>query len=323
MEKTKGNQLISERMRDIGISSNQLSLLSGVSNAHLRQILEGVTRRPGRNILIRLALGLSWSVGGISALLRAYDQEDLSDDDDAYFKEAVRKRRNPSGYNAIHPGGFNFETAIMSLEKMAGPVRLVTPVPHVVFRDFDDYFSKIMVSDTERGNDVYREIRRFLFEKRIKMFNDNIRKHRVSHLMCRDCLASYIKRRRENTDTEDIAGEFENIFRGMANENYDLRLTERCPCFKFHIAEPETGKPGIVFSGNSPHPSSSCTPAHGETTGALIGFVSDSEELLEHFVTEFERLNRAVTEESADKKRLMQYIIDLLEKNGINGEWKI
>ena len=46
MEKTKGNQLISERMRDIGISSNQLSLLSGVSNAHLRQILEGLTRDP-------------------------------------------------------------------------------------------------------------------------------------------------------------------------------------------------------------------------------------------------------------------------------------
>lgn len=311
-------------MRDIGISSNQLSLLSGVSNAHLKQILEGLTRRPGRNILIRLALGLSWSVGGISALLRAYDQEKLSETDDtAYFKEAIRKRRNPSGHSAIHPGGFNFEIAIMSLEKTAGPIRLVTPVPHVVFRDFDDYFSKIMVSGTERRNDVYREIRRFLFNKRMEMFNDNIRKHRVSHLICKNCLASYIKRRRENTDTENIVKEFAGIFRGMADENYDLRLTERCPCFKFHIVEPETGKPEIVFSGNPPHSSSSCTPAHGENTGALVGFVSNSEELLRYFIIEFERLGRSVTEESADKKRLMQYIVELVEKNGIKNEWDI
>ncbi len=322
----EGDKMMLERLKEIGMTVNQLSLLSGVRNSHLKQILNGYTRRPGRNILIRLALALSYGVRDINVLLKTYEQkEELSGTDIAYFKEAIEKRQNRSGYSAIHPGGFNFEIATMSVEKTAGDIRLVTPVPHIVFRDFEEYFSRVLVSETEKQDNIYKEIRRFLFNERIRMFDENIREHKVSHLICKDCFVSYIRKRKENTDTENIIKEFDTILRRLAHENYDLKLTERCSCFKFHLRVPQNQgkKPGIVFSGNPVHPASSCSSEHGDETGALVGFVSDSEDLYNYFTIEFERLSRFAPQESSDKSRLAQYIAELLEENGIKGRWKI
>lgn len=314
--------IISERLKEIGMTVNQLSCLSGLKNSHLRQIIDGITRNPGRSVLIRIGLALSWGIEGINCLLKQYEQDQLAVTDISYFIEAVGRRQIPSGFGAVHPGGFNFEIAVMSVEKMPGDIRLVTPVPHIVFREFEEYFSSDLVPGTQKKSHVYKEIRRFLFKERIRMFDENIRYHKIRHLICRDCFASYIKGKK---DTDSTAKEFNSLFKTLAHENYDLKLADGCPCFKFHIREPNEHhkKPVVIFAGNPKHPPSSRSLNVGEKAGALTGFVSDSEILYGSFAAEFERLHELAADESSDKERLIKYIISLLEKNGIKGKWEI
>jgi hypothetical protein len=316
--------IISERLKEIGMTVNQLSCLSGVKNSHLKQIIDGIIQNPGRNILIRIGLALSWGVEGINRLLKNYEQDGLAETDISYFIEAVGKRQIPSGFGAVHPGGFNFEIAVMSVEKMPGDIRLVTPIPHIVFREFEEYFSSDLVPGTQKKNHVYKEIRRFLFKERIRMFDENIKFHKIRHLICRDCFESYI-REKGQTDADSAAKEFNSLFRTLAHKNYDLKLAATCPCFKFHIREPNEHhkKPVVIFAGNPKHPPSSRSLNASEKAGALTGFVSDSEILYGSFAAEFERLHEFATDESSGKERLIKYIIALLEKNGIKGKREI
>lgn len=316
---------ISDRLKEIGMTTNQLSCLSGVKNSHLNQIMKEITQKPGRSVLIRIGLALSWGIRDINRLLREYDQDGLSETDISYFIEAISRRQTRSGFSAIHPGGFNFEIAIMSVEKMSGNIRLATPVPHIVFREFEDYFSLDLVPESQKKNSIYKEIRRFLFKERVRMFDESLRSNKIRHLICKDCFESYVREKKASTDTDDIVKEFNNLFRKLAHENYDLRLVAKCPCFKFHIREPDSRhkKPIVIFAGNPRHSPSAHTSETVERIGALIGFMSDSEELYGNFGIEFERLNEFAIEECADKSRLANYIISLLEKNGIRGKWEI
>ncbi|QTA81803.1 DNA-binding domain-containing protein [Desulfonema limicola] len=312
--------IISERLEEIGMTTNQLSCLSGVRNSHLNQIKNHNIKRPGRTVLIKIALGLSWGVDGINRLLQEYGESELyAPLDFAHFMEAIKARSTNSGYNAINPGKFNFEMVIMSVEKLMGDIKLVTPVPHVVFRDFEDYFSTDQVPLKEKKDEAYKSIRELLFNERIRMFDQNIKEHKVTHLVCRKCFESYVKDQKEKMSNDGIVKEFNKIFKGMRHENYDFKLINTCPSFKFHIREPndENEKSIVVFAGTPRHPPSPCMSDDRENIGALIGFISNAKELNEYFKIEFERLSRFATEESTDKKDLISFMISFLEKNGI------
>ncbi|MCP4104006.1 MAG: hypothetical protein GY749_00475 [Desulfobacteraceae bacterium] len=318
------SNIISNRLNEIGMTNNQLSCLSGVRNAHLNQIQNEITQKPGRDVLIRIGLGLSWGIDGINRLLNKYDQPPLSETDISFFMRAIEMRETRSGYNAIHPGGFNFEIVIMSVEKILGNIKVVTPIPHVIFQDFEDYFSSDQVPAKEKNNSVYKEIRRFLFKHRMKVFEENISEHKISHLICKDCFESYIVEKKNKMPTDNIVEEFNRTFKGMAHENYELKLVEKCPSFKFHIREPDDQfeKPIVIFAGTPRHSPSSFAEK-SEEIGALIGFISDSKELHKYFTIEFDRLDQFSIKECSDKNSMINYIISLLEKNGIKGKWEI
>ncbi|QTA81427.1 Uncharacterized protein dnl_37620 [Desulfonema limicola] len=126
---------------------------------------------------------------------------------------------------------------------------------------------------------------------------------------------------------DSIVKEFNRMFKGLAYKNYDFRLINTCPSFRFHIREPneKNEKSVVVFAGNPKHLSSwpgSDISDDNEDIGTLIGFISDAKELNNYFKIEFERLSRFACKESADKNRLISFIISLLEKNGIKGKWE-
>lgn len=313
--------IIGERIEEIGMSTNQLSRLSGVKNNHLKQIQNRTTKKPGKDILIRIGLALSFGIDGINRLLKEYGKEELSEADLTFFVEAIKRRDIRTGYNAIHPGGFNFEITIMSVERIRGDIKLVTPIPHIVFRDFEEYFLSDQVPLKEKNESVYKEIRKFLFKQRIEAFKNTLKEHKITHLICRDCLEDDIRGKKKKQPTDVIVEEYNRIFNGLRNENYNLRLVSKCPGFKFHISGCEKNKkPVVVFAGNPKHPS---TPSFEEgDDGARIGFVSDSKQLYDYFSKEFERLRRFSLDQCFDNEKLIKYLIDLLKKNGIDGKWK-
>ena len=319
--KKKDRNPISDRLEKIGMSTNQLSNVTGIANSYLLSLQKNTIEKPGRDHLIRIGLALFMDMNELNGLLKHYKESEISRDDVTHFSNTIRKGKPRSGFNVLHQTGVNFETLIMSIEQMPGDVKIVTGSPYAICKDSKSYIPIYCATQGKEDTNTVNYIKEFLFEKRKTIFDECVKKNRIIHLICRKCLEEYIEHSLKNRTKNSIFHEFNTMFNYIHVTNYKVGLLRQCHTFDFQIKIPNSkkDKPIVIFRGKrTEHFVTQKREQH-----SLNGFYTDLSEIYQSFLNEFEQLESKLTEEGYDKKRLTKDIIGMLRTKKIKETFDI
>ena len=169
-------------------------------------------------------------------------------------------------------------------------------------------------------DEKFKNATELIVSKEKERFHENIKKYKLTQLICIQCLEDSIISYANKGEIDLITKSFNELFKKMlAYDNYHFKLIAACCSTNFLIKEIDSSP--IVLFYNIPTHLSPTTYANKP----LSGFISTSKELYQNYNNEFNNLERSALEECSDKERLIKFIIeDLLENNGIKGkgiEW--
>ena len=71
----KFSETLSTIIESSGLNLNQISKVSGISNAYLTKLLKGHINRPGKDKISSILLALNYSLADINATLAEYDYD--------------------------------------------------------------------------------------------------------------------------------------------------------------------------------------------------------------------------------------------------------
>lgn len=280
------------------ITRNELANLTGLSNSYILALERGKITRVGRDKLISIGAAFNLPLDDINRLLLEYKSSPVTSDDVDSFLNVAHKRRIV-GMQSVHRG-LNLYLLFISLEGLAGDLDIVTYRPLTIFEPpgYRTYF------DNKLGftNEVFLNLKARFIDERRKIMQDALTKYKITHFICKHCMAEYIKKADTTTkeEKEFIRQHLKTTIKYITQHNYDLRLTNKCEAVLYeikHVHDHDSRESNkIMFVGMTRHES--------DMYGHFLGFVTDVKRIYSRLNSEFKSL-KDVAMSSSDT---VQYI---------------
>lgn len=302
-----------EELLKQGITQNELSKITGVSNTYINYLRTGKIISPGREKIIAICAGLNYSIDKIDIILQKYGFKKIFEDDfEIFFK--IAKSRNITGIQPFYED-LNYDLLLYSIDSLPGDKILINKKPSATLEPPEYLLWKEKRSSRGSANPVYGELRKVLALERKKMLRASLKKWKVTYIVCRECFNKY---------TEKISGEepergmvikhLRELVSFIENEpNYDFILVDQCARMRFTLKYCKGTELGldknkllIYGYGNHTFPQHN---THNNSRDRLLGIATDSSKLFEHFVIEKDDyLENYISKESEERKELIKYI---------------
>lgn len=281
------------------LNINNISNLSGISNAYLTKLSKGRINHPGKDKIASILLALNYTIAEINEILAQYDYQQLNRHDipDILINNQRRKitgRLLPS-YERLH-----FEMVLAVFERIGGTKILVKNRPSGIYQPHPLY----MANEFQR--EVRDEVTQFQYdltsrmvEERLKLFRRNCRAgNRVINYICGHCFDENLDghlQRYAATGDEYMADLFAKYYANAISSaikfphQHKIHIIERCTSFEFLIQNAEGKNPTINFTSNAPHARTNPYEQHN-----LRGFSTDSASILHLFNLEVDMCKAAI-----------------------------
>jgi len=310
------NEILSQ-LDNGGMTRNELSILTGLTNSYLVSLGQGSITKVGRDKLIFIGVAFNLSIVEINKLLSEHRFAEISEEDNHIFIEAA-KRRKVRGIQKFQRG-MNFDLLIISLERVRGKEVLVSTRPSSRFKP-----EGTITYESKKGkvdNSVYHNLREAFLEERKKILEITLENYGFHQLICKKCLKNYIIHCGEAADgnpeeADIIRGHFRNLLANLGQQNFQIDLIKGCPSFEFIIkfSDEADEKDKAYFTGGIKKHSD----GYGFDEDGVLGFATDVDKIVKHFKFEYERLKGSIISEYSNPDRLRDYIEQSFKSIGID-----
>ena len=302
-------RIFSETLTNIieasGLNLNQISKVSGISNAYLTKLIKGNINKPGKDKIASILLALNYTLTDINAILADYDYMPLNRHD---IPEILDNNRRRKFEGRILPQFDNiyFELLMAALENIGGTKILVKHRPSGIFLPSELYMLKEFPTESDSEADKFFKIfTRDVVAERKSLFLKNCKRgHRFETYMCRQCLEESLQRNigpeAQSADPRKVdlyAKFYANAVAAalQAPGQHIYRIVNRCTYFQFQIQDAEGTAPKVSYTAMRRH---NYDEACDQFT--LESFLSDDAAIVALFKNEVEQCIAAVDPSGSD-----------------------
>ena len=285
---------------------NQVAALSGLTNTYIRDLEKGVVVNVAREKLISLAVAFNLDLIETDRMLNVFDRASLTVDDIPIFIQTTVKGHITSALLPVRDR-YSLDLMMLSTERIPGRHVLVSTEPTVSLRaeGHRKYSERLLSSMHPIYNDLVESIGR----KRREAVEANLASHRVEQYICHNCLKDYMRNCSDPIEKQWRIKHIAKIIDFVERfPNWHFYLVESCPTFTFVLKtpDPETGeKDKFLMTSLPPH------RFQGKRTGKLTGFATDNQVIINNFKDEIEGIQKAVIKKYIDKKKLIDFLINV------------
>lgn len=295
----KFSETLSTIIESSGLNLNQISNVSGISNAYLTKLIKGNINKPGKDKIASILLALNYPLTAINAILAEYDYMPLNRHD---IPEILNNNRQRKFEGRILPQFDNiyFELLMAALENIGGAKILVKHRPSGIFLPSELYIMKEF--PTESTSETERFFKVFTGEvvaERKALFLENCnRGYRYETYMCRKCLDESLKRhvghaaQQANPHAVDLYAKFyANAVAASlkAPDQHLHRIVRRCSHFQFQIQDADAKSPKVSYTSMRRHDFEDTCDQF-----TLESFLSDDAAIVGLFKNEVEHCREAI-----------------------------
>jgi transcriptional regulator with XRE-family HTH domain len=295
----KFSEALSTIVASSGLNLNQISKVSGISNAYLTKLIKGQINKPGKDKIASILLALNYSLTDINAILAEYDYMPLNRFDIPDILDNNRRRRF-EGRILPQFDNIYFELLMAALEHIGGTKILVKHRPSGIFLPTDLYMMKEFPVESDREADqFYRAFTQDIIAERKSLFLENCRQgHRYETYMCRECLEESLNRNAGHEAQRRDARKVDLYIRFYANavaatlkapDQHVHRIVNRCPYFQFQIQDADGDAAKVSYTSMRRH---DFEKACDQFT--LESFLSDDTAIVALFKNEIDHCRTAV-----------------------------
>jgi transcriptional regulator with XRE-family HTH domain len=259
----KFSETLATIIESSGLNLNQISKVSGISNAYLTKLLKGQINKPGKDKITSILLALNHTLTDINTVLAEYDYMPLNRHD---IPEILDNNRRRKFEGRILPQFDNiyFELLMAALENIGGTKILVKHRPSGIFLPTDLYLMKEFPTEPDRQADQFlRTFTRDVVTERKALFLKNCEQgYRYETYMCRECLEDSLERnigphaQRANPRKVDLYAQFyANAVAATlkAPQQHRHCIVNRCPYFQFQIQDADGDAPKVSYTALRRH----------------------------------------------------------------------
>lgn len=259
----KFSETLSAVIESSGLNLNQISNVSGISNAYLTKLIKGNINKPGKDKITSILLALNYSLTDINAILAEYDYMPLNRRD---IPEILDNNRRRKFEGRILPQFDNiyFELLMAALENLGGTKILVKHRPSGIFLPSELYMMKEFPTESDsQAERFYRTFTRDVVAERKALFLDNCnRGYRYETYICKACLEDSLARniglaaqQTEPHKVELYAQFYANAVAASlkAPQQHLHWVVNRCPYFQFQIQDADGKAPKVSYTAMRQH----------------------------------------------------------------------
>ena len=301
----KFSETLSTVIEASGLNLNQISKVSGISNAYLTKLIKGKINKPGKDKITSILLALNYSLTDINTILAEYDYMPLNRHD---IPEILDNNRRRKFEGRILPQFDNiyFELLMAALENVGGTKILVKHRPSGIFLPTALYMMKEFPTESDsQAERFYRTFTREVVAERKALFLKNCnRGYRYETYMCQACLEDSLERnigsRAQQVDPHKVALYVQFYANAVAAsckapEQHLHRIVNRCPYFQFQIQDADGEAPKVSYTAMRRH-----NYAKASDQFTLESFLSDDPAIVGLFKNEIDHCLTAI-DQRADR----------------------
>jgi|GEM_PF-573152 len=307
---TQNAVLIKNLIAQSGLPRNQVAALSGLSNAHIRELEKGALTNVGRDKLIALAVALSLDLKTIDQLLKAFDRTPLTEEDVPLFLGVAEKSKLSTVPISVRDM-YTLELHIGTVEKAPGRHVLVSVRPTESFKE--EGHRRYQERHMAKQHPVYEKLNEAIFRRRREAVLENASHYNFDQYICKSCLTEYLTMCQDQVEKSWRVRHILNTISYIDKiKRFNFYLTESCPSFIFVMKLPD------LSAGESEQLILINLPSHlwkPSRSGLISGFITLNKELVNVFKREIEIVEGKVDENLADRGKLIRYLEELVETN--------
>lgn len=318
-----------------GLTKNEISNLTGISNTYLKKIAEGEASNVGRDKILVLALvAFDMTLKEANLILKQNGKREINEDDASFLIEIGEKKKVIKSFQPVR-ALFNFDLLIISLEAQSGDTFLVFDKPHVALMPREPEFMSIIepsshVVSPEYGQ-LVQQLRLRFHKRRNEIFINSLKNgHRFECLLCETCFKKYILLAAQNPQARPyIIYHFRNTIACLKEfpDIFKIELVDVCPRIYFQMKKLPKGSAEndkvMFISPDSPRHEhkygtiqNSSMFTDTDLKNMIIGFATDSRQVFNRFSEEFLNLKKATVQYDD----IANYIVSEFKSNGISKE---
>ena len=285
------SETISAIIESSGLNLNQISKVSGISNAYLTKLIKGNINKPGKDKIASILLALNYSLTDINTILAEYDYMPLNRHD---IPEILDNNRRRKFEGRILPqfDHIYFELLMAALENVGGTKILVKNRPSGIFLPSELYMMKEFPNESDSQAELfYRTFTLDVVAERKALFLANCnRGYRYETYMCKACLEESLERHigpeAQQADSHKV-GLYTQFYANAvaatrkAPEQHLHRIVNRCPYFQFQIQDADGIAPKVSYTAMRRH-----NYADSSDQFTLESFLSDDSAIVGLFKNE-------------------------------------
>ena len=301
-----------EQLSNLGITQNELSKITGVSNTYINYIRNGKILSPGREKIIAIGAGLNFSMGRINLILRDYQFKEIFENDFEIFLN-IAKSRKITGFQPFYEN-INYGLLLYTLDSIPGDKYLINKKPSSTLEPPEYILYRDKIHSRILGNNLQVELKKLLIFERKKLLKKLLEKYKVTYIVCRHCFDEYTERiKRKEPESTYVKEHLKELIRFIENPNYSFYLIDQCPRMRFTLKyckelETDFDKNNLIIYGYGSHiyPTD---PENINEKDRLLGLATDSTKLFDHFEKEKDDyLNNYISDSLSEKSRMIEYI---------------
>ncbi len=282
---------LTSAIQSSGLNLNQISKLSGISNAYLTKLIKGNINKPGKDKITSILLALNHPLADINAVLAEYDYMPLNRQD---IPEILDNNRRRKFEGRILPqfDKIYFELLMAALENMGGTKILVKHRPSGIYLPMELYMMKeFRAGSGSEPEPFFQTFMREVVAERKTLFLDNCRRgHRFETYMCQTCLEESLHRniglKTQAAHPRKVALVAQFYANAVAAtlkwpEQHIHRIVNRCGHFQFQIQDADGPSPKVCYTALRRH---DFDESYDQFT--LESFLSDDAAILALFTNE-------------------------------------
>ncbi len=295
----KFSETLTAIIESSGLNLNQISKVSGISNAYLTKLIKGNINKPGKDKITSILLALNYSLTDINTILAEYDYMPLNRHD---IPEILDNNRRRKFEGRILPQFDNiyFELLMAALENIGGTKILVKHRPSGIFLPSELYMMKEFPTESDSQAELfYRTFTREVIAERKALFLKNChRGYRYETYMCKACLADSLERNigpeAQQVDPHKVAL-YVQFYANAVAATYKApgqhlhRIVNRCPYFQFQIQDADGDTPKVSYTAMRRH-----DYAKASDQFTLESFLSDDPAIVGLFKNEVDHCRNAL-----------------------------
>lgn len=311
------NELLSkENLLQRGVTQNELSNMTGLSNTYINYIRNNKIKNPSRSKIIAIGAGLNYTYDDINLLLLKNEFKEIYKEDFIDFID-IAKKRKIIGLQVVHEN-IDYMMMLLSIDNIQGDKFLVEKRPSSTLES-PEYvlFQDKLFNNT--ANSTFRELKVNILLERKKILNNLLEKNKIEYLICHKCFLDYIAKI-NNSEKESffIKEHLSELLTYLDHKNYNLNFLQQCPgirfTLKFHNDEETNLKNIVMLYGYASHFFDTQQKQVGSKKERVLGIASDSTKLFEHLTLEFNDLyQKHAMKEFKAKTDLKDYLYKIIK----------